>query len=62
MPDPRKTKQTGYDFLIKAFVPADLSDMTALAKVQDARMQAVRAIETVGGKVDSGPSIVPTRR
>jgi hypothetical protein len=63
MPDARKTKQTGYDVTIKAFVPADMSDMTTLAKVQDARSKSVQAIEAVGGKVDSlTPTITPTRR
>lgn len=59
----KTTKTSGYDVTIKAFVPADLSDMEQLAAVQNARMAAMKLLADVGGKIDPTiPSITPTRR
>jgi hypothetical protein len=64
MPAPRKSKVAGYLVKIEAFVPVDdIGDMDALSKVQKARMDAMRALSDVGGKIDPLiQSITPTRR
>lgn len=59
----KSNKQTGYLVKIEAFVPADISDMDMLSKVQDARMQAMRLVSDIGGTIDPlVQSITPTRR
>lgn len=62
MPKPTK-KQTGYLVKIEAFVPAELSDMTQLAQIQEARMKAIDLLAKVGGEINALiPTIVSTRR
>jgi hypothetical protein len=59
---PKSNKVSGYLVSLEWFVPAELSDISMLAKVQECHKKAAGSFDVVGSEVDITKSAVQTTR